>query len=155
MFEAVIVDCDAENFPMVRLKQDYQSNLQQLAAMRAFVRGACLQAGWQEKADNAPLIRLELALTEAMTNVIRHGYEGKDGQPIEMVVEADGEQAAILISHQGRCFDPESADIPPPTFDGSREGGFGLYMIKQCCDDVQYFEAEPGTRCIRLVKKRK
>jgi serine/threonine-protein kinase RsbW len=155
MVETALGARGAENILMVRLKQDYQSNMQQLSSMRACVRGACLQAGWQEKADNAPLIRLELALTEAMTNVIRHAYEGKEGQPIEMLVEADGEQVTVTISHQGACFDPDDADIPPPSFDGSREGGFGLYMIKQCCDDVQYYETEEGTRCIRLVKKRK
>src|SRR5438045_7954338 len=120
--------------------------------MRAFIRGACQQAGWQETADNTIIIRLELALVEAVTNVVRHGYEGRQGQPIELIVEADAEQAGVTIYHQGCPFDPEAADIAPPVFDGSREGGFGLYMIRQCVDEVQYLQDEDGRCVIRLLK---
>jgi anti-sigma B factor antagonist len=119
--------------------------------MRAFVRAACRQV-WPEPADKEAIDRLELALAEAATNIILHGYQGQKDQPLELIVEADAEQTGVTLLHSGRTFDPQSA--PPPVFDGSREGGFGLYLIRQSVEQVQYFGDEQGRNGVRLVKKR-
>ncbi len=58
----------------------------------------------------------------------------------------------MTLWHGGRGFDPQAA--PPPVFDGSRESGFGLYLIQQSVDDVQYFREEHGRHGVRLIKKR-
>ena len=39
-------------------------------------------------------------------------------------------------------------------FDGSRDGGFGVYIIAHCVDEVRYVHDERGENCIYLVKKR-
>ena len=139
---------------MVRLKQQYASDLRALAAMRRFVRDACRQAGWQEPADETAIIHLELALSEAVGNITLHAYKGQKDQPIELSVEADGEKLTLTLQHRGTPFDPQSAAIPPPSFDGSRESGFGLYLIRQCVEEVQYFNDEEGACGIRLLQKR-
>src|SRR5262249_8017136 len=54
--------------------------------------------------------------------------------------------------HRGRDFDP--AQIDPPSFDGSRYGGFGHYLIGRCVDDVRYVHNDEGRRGIRFVKRR-
>jgi anti-sigma B factor antagonist len=44
--------------------------------------------------------------------------------------------------------------VAPPAFDGSRQGGFGVYLIKQTVDEVHYFCDARGRCGVRLVKKR-
>jgi anti-sigma regulatory factor (Ser/Thr protein kinase) len=134
-----------------QLRRQYRSDLQQLPDMRAFVREACQQV-WQGPADTEPINRLELAVDEAATNVILHSYQGQTDQRIELIVEVDAEQASVTLLHCGRAFDPQA--VPPPVFDGSRESGFGLYLIRQSVDDVQYFRHEDGRNGVRLIKKR-
>jgi serine/threonine-protein kinase RsbW len=136
---------------MAHLKRVYSSDLGHLADMRAFLRQACGDA-WGTPADEPAVEQLELALSEAATNVIRHAYQGKEGLPIEMVIEATGDQVCLSLYHQGRGFDPGA--VAPPAFDGSREGGFGLFLIAQSVDEVRYFEDARGWRVVRLVKKR-
>src|SRR5262245_28740411 len=120
---------------MVTLRREYSSDLRQLAAMRALVRDACRRA-WGAASDDEAVGLLELALDEAATNVILHAYQGQEGRPIELVVEADADRACVALYHHGRDFDPCAA--PPPDFSGARESGFGLYLMQQSVDEVRY-----------------
>jgi anti-sigma regulatory factor (Ser/Thr protein kinase) len=138
---------------MVRRQQEYDGDLRQLAAMRAFLREIC-QEGWQgEPVDQSLVLRLELALTEAASNIILHGFQNQPHKSITMTVELKADQVAVTLRHPGEPFDPQAA--PAPSFDGSREGGFGLYLIRKCVDDVQYRQDDPGWCVMHLVNKRK
>ena len=136
---------------MVQMRQEFMSDLRLLAEMRAFVREGCRRA-WGVEGDHDALHQLDLAVTEAATNIIRHAYRGEPGRPIEMVFESDGDRVCVGLFHEGEEFDPEEA--PPPAFDGSREGGFGLYLIQQAVDEVRYFRDERGRNGLYLIKKR-
>ena len=52
----------------------------------------------------------------------------------------------------GKPFDPKEAR--PPSFDGSRDGGFGVYLISQSVDEVCYSRDAAGRNCISLTKYR-
>jgi serine/threonine-protein kinase RsbW len=136
---------------MVQQRRDFSSDLRQVVAMRAFLREVVLPV-WDAEADEEALARLELALDEAATNVIRHAYRGEQEKPIEMLVDVVPDRIRVALYHLGEDFDPEAA--PPPAFDGSREGGFGLYMIRECVDEVRYFRDERDWRGVLLVKNR-
>ncbi|MCI0455969.1 MAG: ATP-binding protein [Gemmataceae bacterium] len=150
---------------MERVSKEFASDLPQLAAIRAFVRQECVRAWCRgvsaettpptadeaQKGEEA-LARLELALGEAAANIILHAYRGQGGRPIEVRVEAAPEQVCVWLFHEGEGFDPQSA--PPPVFDGSHETGFGLYLIRQCVDEVEYCRDERGRHGVRLLKKR-
>jgi serine/threonine-protein kinase RsbW len=136
---------------MAHLKRDYSSDLGHLANMRAFLREVC-RGAWDAPADEEAIAQLELALSEAATNVIRHAYGGKKDLPIEMVLDVTADQVCVALYHQGEDFDPKAA--APPSFDGTREGGFGLFLIAQSVDEVRYFEDDRGWQAVRMVKKR-
>ena len=136
---------------MLQVSRSFTSDLAELGAMRDFVSDVCGRA-WGCTEDDEHLGRLLLALTEAAANVIRHAYQGEAGRPILLVVEAGPDQAGLTLSHEGRDFDPKA--VPPPSFDGSREGGFGLFLIAQLVDEVTYFRDDGGRRGVRLVKRR-
>jgi anti-sigma regulatory factor (Ser/Thr protein kinase) len=135
---------------MERVSKEFASDLAQLGAMRAFVREECVSA-WGPEGEEA-LARLELALGEAAANIVLHAYRGQGGRPIEVSVEACPEQVCVWLFHEGEGFDPQAA--PPPVFDGSHESGFGLYLIRQCVDEVEYCRDERGRHGVRLLKKR-
>ena len=42
--------------------------------------------------------------------------------------------------------------IPPPDFDGSRESGFGIFIIRQIMEDVKYGRTKDHKNFIRLKK---
>lgn len=136
--------------PMGQVTQKYSSDFNQLGQMRMLVRQACREA-WLVGDDDEILDQIELALQEAATNVIRHAYEGALDRPIQVVVDADPRQVRISLFHEGRPFDPAMAE--PPAFDGSRLGGWGLYLIEQLMDEVSY-SFESGRNEVRLVKNR-
>jgi anti-sigma regulatory factor (Ser/Thr protein kinase) len=141
----------AESQIMVPMRREFTSDLAQLAEMRAFVRDAC-QKAWGLDSSKETISLLELAVAEAITNVILHAYERQGGLPIEIAVEVDDEGATVWIYHSGLNFDPWL--VPPPTFDGTQESGFGLYLIQQAVDEVHYFHDETGRCGLRLFKKR-
>jgi anti-sigma regulatory factor (Ser/Thr protein kinase) len=82
---------------------------------------------------------------------MKHAYHGRTDQPIRIVAELRPDCVAIRIQHAGDAFDPASSR--PPALDGSRESGFGLYLIGRSVDDVRYSRDECGRNCITLIKR--
>jgi anti-sigma regulatory factor (Ser/Thr protein kinase) len=138
---------------MVQRQREYDGDLRQLAAMRTFLREVC-QEGWPDApADDNRLVRLALALTEAASNIILHGFQDQQHKSITLTVAVEDDQVGVTLRHAGKPFDPQSAE--EPAFDGSRESGFGLYLIGKCVDEVRYGQDEQGRCVTHLVQKRK
>jgi anti-anti-sigma factor len=135
---------------MVRMSRPFTSDLSEMSAMRAFTSDVCRQGGFAPGDD--ALDRLQLALTEAAANVIRHAYQGEPGHQLLLAVEAGAERVSLTLYHEGRDFEPKT--VPPPSFDGSREGGFGLFLMEQLVDEVLFFRDTQGRRGVRLVQRR-
>lgn len=98
---------------------------------------------------------LELAVDEALTNVIEHAYEGRDDARVELSVVHEGDNFTIVISHDGRGFDPASqpeVDLKQHIAE-RRVGGLGLFLMKKLMDEVEYTTDAEGRRTIRLVKR--
>jgi anti-sigma regulatory factor (Ser/Thr protein kinase) len=136
---------------MEQQTREFPSELRHLSAVRALVREVCRRA-WGEAVDEEWLSKLELAVDEAAANVVLHAYDGKTGLPVEVDVAADADQVCVTLFHQGKPFDPDA--VAPPAFDGSRESGFGLFLIREAVDELAFFQDERGRHGIRLVKKR-
>lgn len=134
---------------MEHVRQEFPSDLRQLAAVRALVRDVC-RGAWATP-DEEGLAQLELAVDEAAANVMLHAYAGKDDLPLEVDVAAAPDHVCVALFHQGEPFDPQR--VAPPDFDGSRESGFGLYLIRQAVDDCTFFQDERGHHGVRLTKR--
>jgi anti-sigma regulatory factor (Ser/Thr protein kinase) len=96
------------------------------------------------------------AVDEALTNIMRHCYNGRTDQPIEIYCSrvpprssglADGLQ--ILLCDQGPAVDP--AKLRGRRLDEIKPGGLGLHFIKQSMDTVEYHRVG-NTNQFRLVK---
>jgi sigma-B regulation protein RsbU (phosphoserine phosphatase) len=147
----VVTLVEPQDVPLARAQYEVLSSLKELAPLRAFVRAFC-QGLPVWVLDEVSLRQLELAATEAASNVMRHAYQGRPGHRIRVSAEAFADRIVIRLLHRGTAFDPQT--VRPPAFDGSREGGFGVYIIARCVDEVRYSRDAQGDHCICLVKKR-
>ncbi len=97
------------------------------------------------------LIVIELAVSEAASNICRHAYKGECGRPIWLALSHSGPELEIRLSHVGDP--PDLERVPDPIFDGTKESGFGIFIMRQCMDDVEYgFDC--GKRPYVSLKKR-
>lgn len=100
------------------------------------------------------LADIKTAVSEAVTNAIIHGYEGKKGMvKIECYIEND--QIEIIISDEGKGIDDiEEARQPLYTSKPELErSGMGFTVMETFMDEVEIQSKEGmGTR-IRMVKK--
>lgn len=95
---------------------------------------------------------LLLALTESVTNIMRHGYEGASGKPIAIFAAACLDRLVFEIEDEGIPWTYEPA--PDPAFDGSKSGGFGLYIIDQVMDRRLHLRLPNGRNRLQLTRFR-
>jgi sigma-B regulation protein RsbU (phosphoserine phosphatase) len=150
-FTCVVVKIDLPESeapqPDAESKMTFSSDLKELSGIRQFIRNFC-------KTIPEPLLGqdrislIELAVTEVATNIIRHAYSGQSGATVQVAARLLPEMLLIEFVDKGKGFIPET--IPQPEFDGSRDGGFGLYIVSQIADDVVYSRGMDDTNCTRL-----
>jgi anti-sigma regulatory factor (Ser/Thr protein kinase) len=89
--------------------------------------------------DESVVYAAQLALEEALSNVIRHGYDDRGPHEITVVVRAlPGVE--IQVIDDGREFDPIAA--PEPDLDQSlaerRPGGLGIHLLRSFVSEMRY-----------------
>lgn len=95
---------------------------------------------------------ITLAVHEALTNVMRHAYHGRDDQPIEIFCrERDGGFEVLMVDH-GQGVRPDQ--LSGRALEDVKPGGLGTHMIREIMDEMEYAPLE-GRNELRLWKKRK
>lgn len=101
--------------------------------------------------DEETLGDLKLAVTEACSNSVRHGYgNGKDGT-VEILYELQPDRLVVEVVDDGPGFDPELASLDH--HGQLSEGGLGIAIIRAVADEFEAGERPGGggTR-LRFVK---
>lgn len=125
-----------------------QSRLDLVAEARQWATEQARAAGFDEEGVSA----IELALAEALTNVIQHAYQGDANQEIRLVLRIDDEKLTLTIRDFGRKFDPRA--YTPPDLETPSEGGYGVYLIHQLMDEVTYDTSLSRGTKLTLVRYR-
>jgi anti-sigma regulatory factor (Ser/Thr protein kinase) len=120
-------------------------NFDALQTLRARIE----ESAWFLPAEDANA--LILASFEAATNILRHA------PPLvadaTLCCRVTRRENALIVE----LIYPSEAFIPPaptqPDFSGNSEGGFGLYIIANSVDAIDYDELMPGIGSIRLLKR--
>jgi serine/threonine-protein kinase RsbW len=114
---------------------------------REFIKEHCPE---QIGVDESILYDLQLAVDEACTNIITHGYADMDPGSIILDLEIDSAKITIAITDFGHGFEP--GDAPTPDVEAPIEerelGGFGLFFIQQTMDEMDYRSTEDGNTMI-------
>jgi serine/threonine-protein kinase RsbW len=80
---------------------------------------------------------LNLVLTEAMVNAIKHGAGGREPEKlVRIVITLHANDLTIRVYDDGQGFDINS--IPPPSFEELEDRGRGIFLIRALMDSVSY-----------------
>lgn len=104
-----------------------------------------------EGASDDAVWALELVLTEALANVIRHAYRGDETKRVELFLHVDLDLELELL-HSGEPFDAET--YTPPDLDAAPAGGYGLHLIDALMDEIEQTSTADRRTRLRLVKRR-
>jgi serine/threonine-protein kinase RsbW len=89
---------------------------------------------------------LKLALTEAVSNSVRHAYGPNGDGHVDVTYELAPDRLRIEVADDGEGFDPDET----PRFDAEvSEGGLGIAIIRSIADEFEIASA-PGERGSRL-----
>jgi anti-sigma regulatory factor (Ser/Thr protein kinase) len=97
-----------------------------------------LEEEWELPVALIPAINL--ALEEALTNVIFYAYEKDTDNGIGINFEIDGTQLTMVITDSGVPYDPTLKNDPDITLsvDDRPVGGLGIFLIRKIMDEVLY-----------------
>jgi anti-sigma regulatory factor (Ser/Thr protein kinase) len=133
------------------LELELLSDTALLPGVRATLREWSVARGWTPEQAG----EIALAVDEALSNVIRHGYGCDRTQRIVLSVRsicdpAEGEGVEIRIRDFGRQVDPvqicgrDLADVRP--------GGLGVHIIRAMMSSVEYSRAQGGGMLLVMRK---
>lgn len=123
--------------------------ISELPVLIGFIEASCNEAGIS--ADLC--FDLMLALEEAASNVIEHGYKGRGGDLGIVFRVADG-TVTLELRDAARPFKPGKVGRP----DGSVPledrplGGLGLHLMHELMDEVHY-ETLPDGNLLTMIKR--
>jgi anti-sigma regulatory factor (Ser/Thr protein kinase) len=139
----------AEARERVREESFPTATLADVPAVLALAEAAALEAG----AGSEGVFELKLALEEAFTNVVRHGYGGGPG-PVSVRIVSDGRAIVVRLEDRAVPFDPTA--LPEPDLDVPLEerlpGGLGVHLMRRSVDEVQH-RATDGGNILTLMKR--
>ena len=128
------------------------NKVEEISKLASFVDEVCEKSG----VDSTLSMNLNLALEEAVTNVILYAYpEGMEERiEIEAVCNPSPKRLKFIISDWGKAFDPTAKDDVDITMSAEERpiGGLGIHLIRQIMDSVNYERLE-GKNILTLRKK--
>ena len=120
-----------------------------LHALMTWVSRACNDAG----IDGESAFAVRLAVEEAFTNVMEHGYGGNGG-PVSIAIEFGPGKVQVVMLDEAAPFDP--AEAPPADLDAALEdrlpGGLGWHLVHQVMDEVRHQALARGN-VLTLIKR--
>ncbi len=125
------------------------NDIQQISRLAEFVENLAEE----RNLDKTLAMSLNLALEEAVTNVIMYAYPEGEGGDVEIDASIDDRTAEFVISDSGKPFDPTAApeaDISLNVEDRP-VGGLGIFLVRKIMDNVEYCR-EDGKNKLSMTK---
>ena len=145
-FTVLLVRIGQSQSPWSEETHIFGSALESLSEIRAFVGTRAMDCGL----SGADVDRLQLAAHEATTNIVLHAHNALGGE-IEFRAIRMPDGMSLRIVYAGPDFVPGEVSQPDITLFG--EGGYGLYIIQQCVDQIVYGTEGTGARYIEMIKR--
>jgi len=104
--------------------------------------------------DMSLTMSLNLAIEEAVVNVMDYAYPVGEKGDVEIEVVADDNWLTFTISDSGVAFDPTTKEDADTTLSAEERpiGGLGIFLVRQLMDTIQY-ERVNGKNVLTLRKK--
>jgi serine/threonine-protein kinase RsbW len=104
-----------------------------------------LVGGLGLSSDTPEPMLLRLAIQEAVTNVIRHSYAGREPGRVVLELTCEDDEIVAIVRDRGIPFDPTSDEYKMPDPDQLIEAGRGIGIIRQVMGCIEYcYDPEQG-----------
>jgi anti-sigma regulatory factor (Ser/Thr protein kinase) len=126
------------------------SDINYLNLVRNFISGIAREEGL----DDEQISQVEMALDEALANVVEHAYTYDSFQDVEIHLSLRPGELEITVKDQGREFDTRKNPLPnlKEHIEARRMGGLGRYLMTTLMDEVEYRRLHQ-TNELRMIKR--
>jgi anti-sigma regulatory factor (Ser/Thr protein kinase) len=128
-----------------------QSHPRHLCVLRAAVEAASQRMDFDDKACG----EISLAVDEAVTNVIRHGYQQQPDRPIWLKLtslESNG-RSGLQIVIEDECGEVDLAKIRSRALEDIKPGGLGVHIVTAIMDEAQYDQRPNNVGLMLTMRK--
>ena len=136
----------------IRLKRDLtlQNNIEQVPLLAQFVEEVCEETGL----DMPTTMQMNLALEEAVVNVMTYAYPHDIVGDIHIEAQANDVRLKFVISDNGMPFDPTAKAEVDTTLSVEERpiGGLGIHLVRKLMDSINY-ERTCNKNVLTLRKK--
>jgi len=126
------------------------SDLEEIAKVSDALESLMLDQGF----PGEDILDTQLAVEEAVTNIIVHGYENTAG---EIVITCRAGPVEISIQLEDRAVPFNPLLMPEPDLEQNIEereiGGLGIFLARQIMSDIQY-RFDDGKNILTMIKKK-
>jgi len=100
------------------------------------------------------LYAVNLALDEAVTNIVQYAYDDPKGRELIVRLEVAGNELRGDVIDEGRAFNPLDVALPDLTAPlADREpGGLGIHLVRSLIDRLSY-RREDGKNVLTMTKR--
>jgi serine/threonine-protein kinase RsbW len=98
--------------------------------------------------------QVQLAVVEAVTNVIRHAYEEESNQDVELSVSIHWNRMVFQVLDRGKKipdFSKKELEFDSQVLQSVPEGGMGLFIIQNVMDEITY-QSDQGLNILTMIK---
>ncbi|MBP3712117.1 MAG: SpoIIE family protein phosphatase [Bacteroidaceae bacterium] len=127
-----------------------QNDIQQITLLAEFVEEVCESIGL----DGATTMQMNLALEEAVVNVIKYAYPHDTVGDINIKAQASDVRLKFVVSDNGAPFDPTAKTEVDTTLTAEERpiGGLGIHLVRKIMDSINY-ERVSDRNVLTLRKK--
>jgi serine/threonine-protein kinase RsbW len=130
----------------------FSCSLNNLETICDYVTDCAKRAGL----NDSEVYAVQLAVDEASTNIIEHGYGQECPERIDITCEILEDGLKVVIFDDAEPFNPEA--IPEPEINESLEDikprGLGMFLMRQMMDEVHYETTPDRGNTLTLIKHR-
>ena len=130
------------------MKKSYPATLSNLKKIRATIKDFLKIY----EVDLKIIKNIQLAVDEAVTNIIKHAYKGKNKNNI-IKIELEFKNKSFLIHLYDNGIKVNKKKIKPRSLNDIKPGGLGSFFINQIMDEIKYLKSNKWTNHLMLKKK--
>ena len=127
-----------------------QNDVQQIPQLSAFVDEVCEAVGF----DMATAMQMNLALEEAVVNVMKYAYPQGTTGDVRIDAQANDIRLKFIITDSGQPFDPTTKEEADTSLSAEERpiGGLGIFLVRQLMYSINYEYAD-GQNILTLRKR--